>query len=217
MRTFAIAAILLLIACLGCDDGQAERDRLRDEWIAREKARIDAGETHLAFYSSVNTNVLLDELSGHSRVQQISFQQTQDLDESGLEELSRFPNLRELTFFCEPSLDSRTISHLAACDGLENLSVDVTKLDSAGVKTIATIESLKRLTLRPNAVETFKDEDVASLAALKNLEYLYLGGASPEAIEALRKEFPDCEIVDADESARATGESRFYRQEGASP
>lgn len=217
MRRIAIVLISLAAACCGCGDDEAYRLRMRDEWVASEKAKIEAGNERLFFYETVNTSHLLRELSGHRNVQEIAFENTQDLDETGFDELSKFPNLRELSFFREKALDSRTIRYVAACDGLEELSVDGTNLDSEGIRTIATIETLKRLTLRPNSVEKFAEDDVLSLAALTNLEYLYLGGASPEAIEKLRKELLDCEVVDADSGARETGESRFYESSGTTP
>ena len=86
---------------------------------------------------------------------------------------------------------------------LTHLNLTWTELTDAGLKELATMESLTSLSMsgirKPtgNGLKKLTDAGVKELAALKNLTHLGLLGAevTDDGIEKLRAALPKCEVV----------------------
>lgn len=186
-------------AIVGCDRSHYPTDAQRDAWIDEQRARLEAGDNDVFLYNSVNTDVLLDRISGMPQVERLGFEGTADLSETGLRLLKTFPNLRHLSFRGEPAVSDATFRHICECTQLQSLSLYCTKVTGPGLKSIGKLANLRTLEMQPwdNAPKV-SDEHLLFVGELKSLERLELHGwASDTAVAELKERLPDCEVRNA--------------------
>jgi Leucine-rich repeat (LRR) protein len=109
----------------------------------------------------------------------------------GLAKLAKLKKLRRLDV-SGAQLTPAGLEVLRTLPQLERLSVwNCAALDNSAAEVLAAIPSLVNLDLSYTALG---DEGLRILAALPNLKYLYLTETkvTPEAVEAFRKQKPDC-------------------------
>jgi Leucine-rich repeat (LRR) protein len=109
----------------------------------------------------------------------------------GLAKLSKLKKLRRLDV-SGAQLTPAGLKVLQSLPQLERLSLwNVPALDDSAAAVLAAIPSLVNLDMSYTSIS---DEGLRSLAALPNLKLLYLTETkvAPEAVEAFRKEKPDC-------------------------
>ena len=178
MPKYAIALSALLIAVgtaavFGIFQYASEQNRFaaiekRDKWISDTVSEVAAGQTHVVLYSCINTDFMLESLAGMEHLESISFQQTIDLTDEGLQHLTKMPNLKELSF-CGESISNDSIRILTKCTCLTSLSLELTRVSDAGLESIAKIPQLR--------------------------SFDHFGQFSEEAIESLSARAPDLEIT----------------------
>ena len=181
-QTFVhFAALTVVIAFWACTIGAvrhvAEQDRLRaierrDQWIADTTADLRDGNRSVFLYSCINTDLLLEGISGMPEVREITFEQTIDLTDEGLNQLPSFPNLIRVEFRGEPSLNDQNIALLSNCQNLESVVIIASNVTDAGLKTLAEIPQLK--------------------------QFQHRGQFSEAALEELRQKLPNCIISEVE-------------------
>jgi len=196
--------LLLCLVALGCSSNYHDAEsEARDKWIAEWETKLENGEHHVWLYSTKNTNVLLDRISGNPNVESLDIRQTLDLNEKGLAELATFANLSALTISGEKSLNDETIGFVTDCVNLESLELECTAITSKSFPSIVKLSNLTKLNIETcNPNESYADADVLSLSELKQLRYLDLNAAaSLDILRVLGDRLPDCEISDAIDTA----------------
>ena len=115
----------------------------RDAWIADTIAKLRSGNSSVFFYSTIDTNVMLERIAGMPEVHEITFEGTIDLSNDGLSRLPSFPNLRELDFRGEAALSDESIHVLTGCQNLESLGIKSSNVTDTGLASVAAIPKLR--------------------------------------------------------------------------
>ena len=118
----------------GCESAHPTVEE-RDAWIAEHRHRLETGESDIAFYQTVNTNVLLAELAGMPELESIVFTQA-DISAEGLQHLKSYPNLREVSFVIQHNVDDSMIQQLRSCTQLKSITFDGTSVTDDGIRAL---------------------------------------------------------------------------------
>jgi len=145
--------------------------------------------------------------------------------------LSRFPNLKSVSFACS-NLNDEGVAHVSDCREIEILNLQETEITNEGITYLKKLKKLKYLRLKENyqltnacisaliAVEQLEDlqihgtsvteEGLSKLVVLKNLKDLTIdvreNNYTFEGLLKISKEIPDCHIL-------AKGDGMFYKGE----
>ena len=122
MHHLLTGLILILILFTGCTGGGKPSAKQTEEWIQDHVAKLDAGDNYVFVYSAVNTDLLLERLAGRGDVERIALEDT-DVSTKGMEYLSTFPNLKQLSFNVAKGLDQESLDLLVECKSLEWLQL----------------------------------------------------------------------------------------------
>lgn len=179
MRKFTIATFALLLSfgvliSFRVAQSTSEQNRLaeierRDKWINDTISQVAAGQSSVSLYSCTNTNLMLEKLAGMEQIESVSFQQTIDLTDDGLQFLAELPNLNQLEFSGE-SISNDSMQILAQCKNLRLLSLQLTGVTDAGLDTISQMPQLEA--------------------------FHHYGQFSPEAMKSLSEKIPGLKIID---------------------
>ena len=172
-----LLCVSIMVVNRGCQSARQARIESRNKWINATISRIEAGQTDVALYSCINTDLLLEKIAGMPQVESVFFQQTIDLTDDGLQFLQTLPSLKRLEFDHEKSVTNKSLEIVSKCKQLNFLSLKGTRVTDAGLDIISKMTQL----------EAFD----------------HYGQFSPAAIESLSKKFPTLKIVDRDAYLRS--------------
>ena len=117
----------------------------RDQWINETLTRINQGDSRVQFYSTANTDMMLEAIRGMPEVQTIVFEQAMDLSDEALKDLQSLPNLTRLEFRGQPEIDDESLSFIAQCQQVEVLIIRYCKVTDEGLPALARMRRLKEL------------------------------------------------------------------------
>jgi len=110
--------------------------------------------------------------------------------------LGRCRKLQRLELQSLREVSDLTVAHIVKLPAVTALRLELCpRITAASVDGIVSMSGLQELSLL--GVDTLKDSDLAKLARLKSLRKLDLphrAGLSPEAIQKLKADLPECEI-----------------------
>lgn len=162
----------------------------------------------------------LGEIAKLSRLESLCLTGCEEISAAGLRQLTKLPHLRELGLSWD-RLDDEHVSalsllgglrslHLAGCpmlsdDGLSDLGsmenlkelslLDCPAISDAGLKALGRLQKLEELYILMN--DQLTDKALRHISRLKSLRLLSLVGTghiSPQAVERLRRDLPDCKV-----------------------
>lgn len=117
----------------------------RDRWISETLIGIRQGKSQLHFYSTANTDMMLEAIHGMPEVQTIVFEQAMDLSDDSLKHLQSLPNLTRLEFRGQPEINNESLALIAQCQQLEVLVLRYCKVTDEGLPVFATMTRLKEV------------------------------------------------------------------------
>lgn len=117
----------------------------RDQWINETLSGIKQGNSQLHFYSTANTDMMLEAIRGMPEVQSIVFEQAMDLSGDSLKYLQSLPKLTRLEFRGQPEINNESLSLIAQCQQLEVLVIRYCKVTDEGLPVLASMARLKEI------------------------------------------------------------------------
>lgn len=169
-----------------------------DEWIKGEIEKLTSGQSSgVYFYSTTNSDSLVNRLSGMPEIRRLTFETT-DLTDDGVKIIATLPNLDKLTIHGGATTDAglTSLSHIPT---LRTLHLVNLKLTDQGLATLLALRDLEYLTIYcgENSKSKLSNAAVQNLRQLKQLKKLNVGGGwlPATAIDELKVLLPNCEIV----------------------
>lgn len=173
------------------DHGARVRFRDQDQYV------VTTDETTLSAAATVTAVDLsgCQELSSDELTHLSEFSDLQALNLANTS-LTRFPTVGGLSQLRSLNLKGVPLTSAAgveSCQGLEELDISDTQIDSKSASVILGLKQLKRLNLSNTNIDRFTLQE---LATLKNLQELYLAGVKVSAtdIAALQQALPSCNV-----------------------
>jgi hypothetical protein len=173
--------------------------RLSEEWIEGEIGKLESGQTSgVLFYSTSNTDELVNRLSGMAQIKRLTFWTT-DLSDNGLSIIGKLPCLEKLTVHGGNSSD-HGLQFLSQNRTLKTLHLVNVDLTTKGLFASESIHELENLTIYigNRSKSVLNDKAVPFLSGLEKLKKLNVGGGwlSQSAIGTLKLALPNCEITE---------------------
>ena len=169
-------------------------------WIAEQTRALRTGQqTSLYFYCTSNTDEMIAEFARMGEIKSLTFELT-DLSDDGVRSIVQMPNLAELTLYggC-PRVGDTGLKALAGKQTITTLKLINIDVTNEGLRVLASFPALADLTLYSDRFRQTRWTDAAAqeLPLLRKLTTLNIGGRwlSDSALEKLRSDMPDCEIV----------------------
>jgi internalin A len=115
------------------------------------------------------------------------------ISDEGIRHLSGLHNLRSLTLD-KTNISDEGMAIMKSFPCLVSLFLAHTRITDNGLKEIATLDKMERLNVEHTSVS---DVGLKYISSLINLKLLYLSGTSvtDEGIEMLKRELPQCKII----------------------
>lgn len=110
--------------------------------------------------------------------------------------LNRLPQLRKVEIRCARNVNDQALATLGELTGLKTLWLEYVPITDQGLKHLGKLTNLEDLFLGPYKSK-FADDGLVYLKGLKSLRTLTFTGhahVSPEAVQRLRGDLPNCEI-----------------------
>jgi hypothetical protein len=172
---------------------------LQRKWIDGEITRLSSGQTsHVHFYATSNSDLLVNRLAGMAEVRSLTFWET-DLSNKGLSIIASLPRLEKLTINGGSVSDSG-LESLSQNQILRKLHFINLNLSNEGLIVLQSIPNLDYVTVYSGRHSLCKLTDAAEplLSSLTGVKKMNVGGGwiSRSAIATLKTSLPNCEIVE---------------------
>lgn len=175
--------------------------KVADEWIKGEKVRLTNGQTsQVYFYSTANTDSLVNQLSGMPEIKGLTFDLT-NLSDDGVRAIAGLPNIERLTFYGgRPRVGNRGLELLSGQKTLATLKLVNIDVTDDGLAVLQTLPKLKNLTIYREGFreKLLTDRAVIELQKLSTLATLNVAGGwlSRSGLQALRTALPNCRVFE---------------------
>jgi hypothetical protein len=151
----------------------------------------------LEFYNYDYTDEILARLGGNQDVEYIAFNLT-DIGPEGIDQLSKFPNLKGLLLYGGGRITNQAIPSLTKLPILEVLILKNTRVDDEGILLLKELASLINLELFWESYDgpILTDKALDHLAQFPHLKQIHLSGgwSSDDAVKKLKDKLPACSI-----------------------
>ena len=172
---------------------------LERKWIDGEITKLSSGQTsHVNFYATSNSDLLVNRLAGMAEVRSLTFWET-DLSDNGMSIIASLPRLEKLTINGGRISDSG-LEFLRHNQILRKLHLVNVNLSNDGLVVLRSIPNLDYATVYCARHAHCKLTDGAAplLSNLKRLKKMNVGGGwlSSSAIATFKISLPNCEIAE---------------------
>ena len=172
--------------------------KLNEDWIRKEIERLTTGQSDFVFfYSTGNTDALIQKLSSMPEVRGLTFETT-DLSDLGVTFIATLPNIEKLTIH-GGTVGNSGLNSLRNLENLKTLHMVNLELTDDGLITLLSMKNLETLTVYSNQRSKTKltDSAIKHLRDLKTLKRLNVGGGwlSLNSVNELKSSLPDCIIT----------------------
>lgn len=172
--------------------------KLNGEWIQKEIERLTSGKSDFVFfYSTGNTDALVQQLSTMPEVRGLTFETT-DLSDVGVTFIATLPNIEKLTIL-GGTVGDTGLNTLRSLENLKTLHMVNLELTDDGLVTLLSMKNLEFLTIYSDNRSKTKltDSAIKYLRELKALKKLNVGGGwlSLDSVNDLKRSLPDCIIT----------------------
>jgi hypothetical protein len=172
---------------------------LERKWIDGVITRLSSGQTsHVHFYATSNSDLLVNRLAGMAEVRSLTFWET-DLSDNGLSIIASLPRLEKLTINGGSVSDSG-LEFLRQNQILRKLHLVNVNLNNDGLVVLQSIPNLDYVTVYCGRHAHCKLTDAAAplLSNLTRLKKMNVGGGwlSRSAIATFKISLPNCEIAE---------------------
>jgi hypothetical protein len=180
---------------------EQHNSKLSNEWIKSERERLAGGQTsQVYFYSTADTDSLVDQLSGMPEVKELTFELT-DLSDDGVLAIVGLPNIECLTFYGgKLRVGNRGLGLLRGQKTLVTLKLVNTDVTDDGLAVLQTLPNLKNLTIYRDGFreKLLTDRAVIKLQNLSTLATLNVAGGwlSQSGLQSLREALPSCRVFE---------------------